>query len=172
MRSNRKRNRRTHYAPQVREKLLGFGGRTVRLKKPFYPDKLLKAGSIQVGPVLWCLGKPQQCHANAAELWIRNQGALQLCTGYALCEGVWVSHSWCSSKSADAPHLFETKPIEWEAYFGFVLGEVDAVDFAFRYYMVDLTPEQTSKSFYCSRSSYHWYMSLLEHLFPERVKDE
>lgn len=44
--------------------------------------------------------RPNQCHANSAELSYRKK-SYKVITGYAMHDGVWISHSWVYN---DAPY--------------------------------------------------------------------
>jgi hypothetical protein len=149
--------------------LLGIAGKRVTKLNPFFHDTLLAKGKRSEETVMWCLGKPQLCHANASELWIRNRGAVDLCTGYALRKKEWYPHSWGNSKGSEPPLIYETTPVHWEEYYGGKLNEPEAVDFAYSQFMAGLNKKELHAAFDNYFDCFEWYMQLLERLYPERL---
>jgi len=69
-------------------------------------------------------GGPSECHANTVALWRAGQGSI--CTGYALSNDRWRSHSWVLRLGGA---IIETTELR-DAYYGFELGDDGAEIFA------------------------------------------
>jgi hypothetical protein len=115
------------------ERLLQMGG--VDAVKPDGDTqiaKVLERGLLHEGKLVRLLGEPNQCHANASQVWIKSDGEALLCTGYALTENQsWLQHSWCVATVDDHGQvILETTDPDWKKYFGFVLDEEESFVFA------------------------------------------
>ena len=88
------------------------------------PPCSLPAGNCFRSGLRMCRGEPHQCHANAAEIWSGDIDKYQLVTGYALCEHLWLSHSWI----VQGKTLYETTT-RFDRYFGVVLEPLVACMF-------------------------------------------
>lgn len=98
-------------------------------------EAILSRGYYRKGTSKMMVGRPSQCHANAAELWERNKPDhdVSICTGYALsADGLWRQHSWLVHRYQTATQR-RTRVIETTtkrvAYFGFELDDVEAFRF-------------------------------------------
>jgi hypothetical protein len=69
-------------------------------------------------------GDPSECHANAVALWRAGRGSI--CTGYALSDERWRSHSWIA---APGGVIIETTALR-DAYYGYELDGDGAAIFA------------------------------------------
>lgn len=75
-----------------------------------------------------------RCHANSGIFWSNystehGTDAVKIVTGWALIDddGVWVQHSWLQLK--DRNNLIVETTIKRDKYFGFVLTDVEAIEF-------------------------------------------
>lgn len=98
-------------------------------------DKLLERGRYYPGRSKMMVGRPSQCHANSANLWLANHKArdIRICTGYALSgDGMWRQHTWLVDRYQTATQQ-RTRIIETTtkrvAYFGFELTDDEAAEF-------------------------------------------
>jgi hypothetical protein len=111
---------------QLEKILLSHGGRSVcRVPEEGDLDELISRGQRFSLPVKECLGEPNNCHTNAAEIWGRDIEFLRLVTGYALGQdGVWHQHSWVIGNGK----IYETtgRPSQ---YYGVVLNPERAATF-------------------------------------------
>lgn len=74
-------------------------------------------------------GEPHQCHSNSAACWDANQQTCLIVTGYALFDDRWLQHSWVmTGDDNNEPTIVETT-IPANAYFGFVLSQVECQRF-------------------------------------------
>jgi hypothetical protein len=87
-------------------------------------DRLLARGRPFDLPVKVRRGERNQCHRNAASLWVRDPERYRLVTGYALTGGVWRQHCWVT----DAKCLYDATG-RADRYFGFELEPIEAADF-------------------------------------------
>jgi len=104
----------------LKERLLNIAGDNAKIPVGD-PDlqTIHRYGSLLEGEVVRCGGIPQHCHANSAELWLRNGGGVYICTGYALTDRTWYQHSWCTTRTTGPELLLlETTPVEWSRYYG------------------------------------------------------
>jgi len=94
--------------------------------------KVLERGRLHEGRLVRLLGQPNQCHANASELWLMSDGEALLCTGYSLTgKQLWLQHSWCVATDEDHEKvILETTDPDWTKYFGVVLDEEESFVFA------------------------------------------
>lgn len=99
-------------------------------------DKLLERGRYYPGRSKMMPGRPSQCHANSANLWLANRDArdIRICTGYALSgDGMWRQHTWLVDRYQTAAQ-HRTRIIETTtkrvAYFGFEFTDDEATEFA------------------------------------------
>jgi hypothetical protein len=112
----------------LRDLLLNHGGHEVVF---FWPEphvtELHERGREFPGPgSLHVVMAMNNCHANAALLWMGSGGAVEIVSGYALSEdGLWRQHSW----GLDRGRVVETTAPR-NRYFGFVLTEVEARAFS------------------------------------------
>jgi hypothetical protein len=107
-------------ALELKECLLKIAGDSAKIPVGD-PDlrKIHRYGSLLEGQVVRCGGIPQHCHANSAELWLRNGGGVYICTGYALAGRTWFQHSWCRTRTKSFEWLLlETTPVAWTRYYG------------------------------------------------------
>jgi hypothetical protein len=110
-------------ALELKERLLNIAGDNAKIPVGD-PDlrALHRYGSLLEGQVVRCGGVPKECHANSAELWLRNGGGVYICTGYALTNGTWLQHSWCRKPTTGLEWLLlETTPVAWSRYYGVTL---------------------------------------------------
>lgn len=116
---------------ELADRLSAIGGQTV-VVPPDNPDlvevelgHLLDAGR-PYDPANATLeaGEPSECHANVARLWRAGRGSI--CTGYALSNGRWRSHSWIAAR--DGAIIETTEPRD--AYYGIELDDQGAQTFA------------------------------------------
>lgn len=105
--------------------------------------KVLERGCLHEGWLVRLLGEPNQCHANASELWLKSDGEASLCTGYALTDKqLWLQHSWCVATDEDHGKLIlETTDPDWVKYFGVVLDEEES----FAFVMANIKPKERLK---------------------------
>jgi len=132
------------YWSAMAERLLQLGGvDALRPDGDTQIAKVLERGLLHEGKVVRLLGEPNQCHANASELWLKSDGEASLCTGYALTEKQsWLQHSWCVATDEDLGQLIlETTDPEWTKYFGVVLDEEES----FVFVMVNIKPKERLK---------------------------
>ena len=110
---------------RLEQKLLSIGGSSVVWQGNDPHAALLVArGELFSQRVRMRRGEPHQCHANAAEIWSGDIDKYQLVTGYALCEHLWLSHSWI----VQGKTLYETTT-RFDRYFGVVLEPLVACMF-------------------------------------------
>lgn len=115
------------------ERLLQMGGvDAVQPDGDTQIAKVLERGLLHEGKVVRLLGEPNQCHANASQVWIKSDGDALLCTGYALTENQsWLQHSWCVATVEDHGQvILETTDPDWKKYFNVVLDEEESFVFA------------------------------------------
>jgi hypothetical protein len=118
---------------KLRSKLLSFGGEEM---VPSFEDdlkKLLNRGIPLINPVIKLIrGRPISCHSNSAEYWEAHPMKTELMTGWALSmDGLWRQHSWVRIiKSGKVVETTTPRLI----YFGFVMTQEEAEDFAFDNY--------------------------------------
>jgi hypothetical protein len=134
------------YWDRMVEKLLQHGGEAAQ--RPTCDPQIgsvLDRGFLFNGRQVRVQGTPNACHANAAEVWMRHEGAMGLCTGYALTkEGIWLQHSWCVTTGDQGKKLIlETTAVDWEKHFGCVLDEQQSFVFA----MANIPREKTLRLF-------------------------
>lgn len=134
------------YWDRMVEKLLQHGGEAAQ--RPICDPQIgavFDRGVLFECPQVLVRGTPNECHANAGELWMRREGAISLCTGYALtAEGIWMQHSWCvTTGDQEKKLILETTPVEWEKHFGCVLDEQESFIFA----MANIPREETLRLF-------------------------
>ena len=61
-----------------------------------YLREVIHRGQLFTGKRVKAEGEPNKCHTNSSKLFLKSEGRLRLCTGFALTEeGWWVQHSWC-----------------------------------------------------------------------------
>jgi hypothetical protein len=98
---------------------------SVKALSPSLP-RMLQRGELFGHRVRLRQGDPHRCHANAAGLWARDIDRLQLVSGYASRDDLWVAHSWV----LEGKTLLETT-CKFERYFGFLLTPIEAHKFFF-----------------------------------------
>ena len=130
------------YWDRMEKKLLQHGGESAQ--RPGCDPQIgavLDRGSLFSGRQVRVRGTPNECHANAGELWMQHEGAISLCTGYALTkEGIWLQHSWCvTTVDHEKRLILETTEVDWEKHFGCVLDEQES----FRLAMANVQQEKT-----------------------------
>ena len=94
-------------------------------------------GQVFSHPVKMRRGRPNYCHANAADLWAKEPEKYQLVSGYALSQGHWLAHSWV----VDEKCLYETT-VGRERYFGAVLPSL----LGFRFWMEEVLHHRLSEA--------------------------
>jgi hypothetical protein len=107
----------------LKRKLLAIGGKLVSwLGCEPHLKELVDRGRLFEEPIRIRRMEQHRCHANAANLWVRDMESTVLVTGYSLSNDHWVQHSWALKKG----RLLETT---WkrEKYFGIALDEVEAL---------------------------------------------
>ena len=120
------------YWDRMQKKLLQHGGESAQ-RPGCVPQigAVLDRGSLFIGRQVRVRGTPNECHANACELWMQHEGAISLCTGYALTKGIWLQHSWCvTTVDQEKMLILETTEVDWENHFGCVLDEQESFRFA------------------------------------------
>ena len=120
-----------HRMPELRKKLLSFGGEETCL--PVIESDLLnilERGQLWLGDRVTLIeGRPSRCHENSSILWHKNKNKYVLCTGYALSpDGLWRQHSWCVQLNPKKNRIIETT-VKRLAYFGFVMNDEEARKF-------------------------------------------
>ena len=118
---------------EMAERLLLIGGvDAVQPDGDTQIAKVLERGCLHEGRLVRLLGQPNQCHANASELWLKTDGEALLCTGYSLTgKQLWLQHSWCVVTDEDHEQvILETTDPDWTKYFGVVLDEEESFAFA------------------------------------------
>lgn len=111
----------------IKRKLLAIGGWAVCGLDDPDRDVIMARGQLWSGRGAYFMkGRPSNCHGNVCALWEENRDTVQICTGWALSpDGMWRIHSW---------GLHQGKPVETTvkrtAYFGFVMTDEEASDFA------------------------------------------
>jgi hypothetical protein len=113
------------------DRLLAIGGETVIVPSD-NPDLvevelalLLREGRRHdpaTATLEW--GDASECHANAVDLWQAGRGSI--CTGYALSNSRWRSHSWVNSSDGG---MIETTELR-DVYSGYELDDEGAATFA------------------------------------------
>ena len=134
------------YWDRMAKKLLQHGGESAQ--RPGCDPQIgavLDRGSLFSGRQVQVPGAPNECHANAGELWMQHEGEISLCTGYALTKkGIWLQHSWCGTTDDQEKMLIlETTEVDWEKHFGCVLDEKES----FRFAMASVQQEKTFRMF-------------------------
>lgn len=133
----------TNFGP-LKAKLLCYGGTSVCC--PDYDEdlpKIMERGVLMQGlPSKLMVGEPNQCHANACNLYESNLAAgidVRIWTGYAISsDGIWRQHSWLkhyytSRNGRKLEELVETTKRRL-LYFGFELTPEEADEFCYNNY--------------------------------------
>jgi len=113
--------------------LLSFGGYETcfpRIEEDM--ESILLRGQFWLGDhTVLVKGQPNQCHANACNLWENNKDKAEvaIATGYALSkDGLWRQHSWLLHRRPRSVEIVETTK-KRVCYFGFVMTEKEAEEF-------------------------------------------
>ena len=114
----------------LKKKLLLFGGWAVVL---FYDephlDEILDRGLLISGKSALKVMDTNNCHGNAARLFLTKDVALTLMTGYALTnDGLWRQHSWIYD---DINKKVIETTVKRAGYFGFSLNDLESLKYCF-----------------------------------------
>jgi len=114
-------------ATRLRRKLLAIDGSDVVVNPDTYMSDLVDHGRIfKKAHVRIVGGLPNQCHYNAARLWLAGRCS-NIGTGYYLCfDGRWLQHSWGITR---AGVILDTHS-GGRLYFGTVLDDLRSLAFA------------------------------------------
>ena len=114
-------------AKRLRQKLLAIGGSDVVVTPDTHlPDVVAHGQTFEEARVRIVRGLPNQCHYNAARLWLAGRCA-SIGTGYYLCfDGRWLQHSWGMTR---AGVILDTHS-GGRLYFGIVLDDLSSLAFA------------------------------------------
>jgi len=114
-------------AKRLRQKLLAIGGSDVVVTPDTYlPDVVARGQTFEEARVRIVRGLPNQCHNNAARLWLAGRCS-NIGTGYYLCfDGRWLQHSWGMTR---AGVILDTHS-GGRQYFGIVLDDLSSLAFA------------------------------------------
>lgn len=116
----------------IKDLLLSFGGEDVCfLGCEEDAENILRYGQFWFGKSLRMMkGRPNRCHANAANLWNNNKDLTRICTGYALSpDGLWRQHSWLVHLKERSNQIVETT-VPRVGYFGFCMTQEQCAKFA------------------------------------------
>lgn len=115
------------YWKDLKKVLLAIDGKTVeRTEWDTFIGRIVSEGRLYGGERIICPGRPRHCQSDAATVWMRNRGRVQLCTGYAFSDDTWYQHSWCVFTHEGRHTLLETTPVDWTRYFGITLSHEEA----------------------------------------------
>jgi hypothetical protein len=107
-------------------KLLSAGGDSVCYSAEPHLTEIIERGIFFPGKSRTIKGAPSHCHGNVSILWSEIEG-FKIATGWALTkDGMWRQHSW---GRIDGILTIETT-VKRSRYFGFVLNDSEAKDFA------------------------------------------
>jgi len=114
-------------ATRLRRKLLAIDGSDVVVNPDTYMSDVVDHGRIfEEAHVRIVRGLPNQCHYNAARLWLAGRCS-NVGTGYYLCfDGRWLQHSWGMTR---AGVILDTHS-GGRLYFGTVLDDLRSLAFA------------------------------------------
>lgn len=120
--------RRRHGYSELERILLDRAGKRVVLQEEPDLGPLLNEGEfVAGGRAVYQKMKACNCHGNAADLWRESAGHIQIATGWALSNGIWLQHSWGWDPHFE--HIIETTE-KRSLYYGFVLDYEQAEVFA------------------------------------------
>jgi hypothetical protein len=151
------------YWKKMERKLLGIGGHAAEypVRDP-HLLRIFKDGYTHKGEIARSLGQPGECHRNSAQLWLLNHGRMSLCTGYALTNGKWHHHSWCSHTPSDQSWLWETTPVQWAKYFGVALSTKEACFFYLANVWRPLTAKKQKVFCHHYPADIEWFNSVID----------
>ncbi len=118
---------------ELKEILLGIGGKDVNTKYEDDLEKLLKYGKVMtnINPAPLKMQR-SLCHRNSAIAYEyfkkkSNKSKIRIATGWALSKGIWDQHSWLFDEKKQ--QVIETTSLLREVYFGFILNNDESIDF-------------------------------------------
>lgn len=114
-------------ARRLRRKLLAIAGSDVVISPDTYLSDVVDHGrTFADAGVRIAHGRANQCHYNAARLWLAGRCS-NIATGYYLClDGRWLQHSWGMTR---AGVILDTHS-GGRLYFGTVLDDLRGLAFA------------------------------------------
>ena len=112
---------------KLRKILYKIGGNNDDINYDIDVDIVLSRGKLFDNKRMYNLGIDHRCHKNSANLWSGNKNILSICTGYALYDDIWYTHSWCINKKTNI--LIETCNVSFEKYYGYILTKKEAIQF-------------------------------------------
>ena len=114
-------------ARRLRRRLLAIGGSDVVVSPDTYLPDVVDHGRMFADAGMRIVrGLPNQCHYNAARLWLAGRCS-NIATGYYLClDGRWWQHSWGMTR---AGVILDTHS-GGSLYFGSILDDLRGLAFA------------------------------------------
>ena len=114
-------------AIRLRRNLLAIGGSEVMVRPDTYLLDVVNRGQLfEDAHIRIVRGLPNQCHYNAARLWLRGRCS-NIATGYYLCfDGRWLQHSWGVTRAG----VILDSHSGGRLYFGTVLDDLRGLAFA------------------------------------------
>ena len=114
-------------AIRLRRNLLAIGGSEVVVRPDTYLLDVVNRGQLfEDAHIRIVRGLPNQCHYNAARLWLRGRCS-NIATGYYLCfDGRWLPHSWGVTRAS----VILDSHSGGRLYFGTVLDDLRGLAFA------------------------------------------
>ena len=114
-------------AIRLRRKLLAIGGSDVVVLPDTYLLDLVNRGRLfEDARIRIVRGLPNECHYNAARLWLRGRCS-NIATGYYLCfDGRWLQHSWGVTRGG----VILDSHCGGKQYFGTILDDLRGLAFA------------------------------------------
>jgi len=114
-------------AMRLRRNLLAIGGYEVVVRPDTYLLDVVNRGQLfEDAHIRIVRGLPNQCHYNAARLWLRGRCS-NIATGYYLCfDGRWLPHSWGVTRAG----VILDSHSGGRLYFGTVLDDLRGLAFA------------------------------------------
>ena len=114
-------------AIRLRRNLLAIGGSEVVVRPDTYLLDVVKRGQLfEDAHIRIVRGLPNQCHYNAARLWLRGRCS-NIATGYYLCfDGRWLPHSWGVTRAG----VILDSHSGGRLYFGTILDDLRGLAFA------------------------------------------
>jgi hypothetical protein len=117
----------------LKTKLLSIGGNDVKFGLDSYEEqnRMLNDGRIYDEKVNFVSGTPNKCHRNVSDKYQKSaKHGFKIVSGYALNDGVWISHSWGFNRNG----IIETTKIIFDAYYGYELTPEESEEFCFSNY--------------------------------------
>lgn len=120
----------------LKQRLLGIGGVLVG-GHSFYVSELLCRGHVFFNPVVFKTGVYNRCHLNSTEYFLGDVENRLVCTGFFLCDGFWLPHSWVLEDGVivDFSGKLEDMFLRFGfVYFGVVLSKEESLVFCGRFF--------------------------------------